>query len=173
MCCGQYDIIIDEGIVLYDEKVKLEGVEGFFVQGEMVFEGDKFWWIQGVYEFRYYYYGKYNVMLILELFEVCILLVVKEGIEFIIEEVENVLLFIVWNCFDCDLEIVLEIVDELWGVYVEWDGKYVERVVYVICEMFVIEFLLVVVLVDGNVKKLVWRVVNGRIVFVSFFFLIG
>ncbi|KAK4662864.1 phosphatidylethanolamine N-methyltransferase [Podospora pseudopauciseta] len=162
-CRGQYDTTTDEGIISYDEKVESEGVEGPLVQGEMVFEGDKLWWTQGVYEFRYHHHGKHNVMSISEPFEVRIPLVVKEGTELTIEEAENALLPIVRNCLDRDPEIAPETVDEPWGAHVERDGKYAERVVYAIREMFAIEFSPAVVPADGNVKKLAWRVVNGRI----------
>ena len=50
---------------------------------------------------------------------------------------------------------------------VERDGKYAKRVVYAIREMFGIEFAPAVVLADGNVRKLAWRITHAKQVLVS------
>lgn len=176
---GIYDVfIVDSSIFVVEYFIfKFDLIDFDLVEGEVIFLGDKFWWIQGVFEFCYYYGGKYFVMVIFELFEICIVKVVDDDVDgevcgVIYEKVVLVVLFfVVCNCFDCDEDIVLIDVDELFGSYVEWDGKYVRRIVYVIREMFGIEFVFVVVFVDGNVRKFVWRICNVKEVLVSYSFM--
>lgn len=181
-CPGQYDTSLDQGIVTWDSPVKnAAGSEVDLVQGEMVFEGDKLWWTQGVFEIRYHHGGGHNVMSISEPFEISI------G-KFDDEEDEDAdvtstsstagsaqqdaavaaaLLPVVRNCFDRDPEIAPSTVDEPFGSHVERDSKYARRVVYAIRHMFGIEFAPGVVPADGNVKKLAWRICNAKQVLVS------
>ncbi|KAK0629954.1 phosphatidylethanolamine N-methyltransferase [Bombardia bombarda] len=178
-CPGQYDTTTDQGILVSDQLVKGAGMtdEVDLVQGEMVFEGDKLWWTQGVFEFRYHHDGGHNVMSISEPFEVQIgkfydeddneaaSSLFKDGV---CEQsaVEAALLPVVRNCLDRDPDIAPATAEERFGVHVERDSKYARRVVYAIHHMFGIEFAPAVVPADGNVKKLAWRICNAKQVLV-------
>ncbi|POS76157.1 phosphatidylethanolamine N-methyltransferase [Diaporthe helianthi] len=130
------------GMVKSDEPVP----DSNLVSGEMVFEGDKLWWTQGVFEFRYHHNGTHQVMSVSEPFEV--------GIGRFEEEdeaaIEAALLPVVRNCLDRDNDIAPNTVDERFGSHVERDSKYANRVVYAIRNMFGIEFAPAVVPADGN-----------------------
>jgi phosphatidylethanolamine N-methyltransferase len=80
--------------------------------------------------------------------------------------VESALLPVVRNCFDRDPDIAPNTVDESFGSLVERDGKYAKRVVFAVHQMFGIEFAPSVVLADGNVKNLAWRICNAKQVLV-------
>jgi phosphatidylethanolamine N-methyltransferase len=167
---GQYDTTTDEGIVSWDQPAKSACPEVDFVQGEMVFEGDKLWWTQGVFEFRYHHNSGHNVMAISEPFEVRLAKVDDEDTEVTgPREVEAALLPIVRNCLDRDPDIAPATVEEPFGAHVERDSKYAKRVVYAIHHMFGVEFAPAVVPADGNVKKLAWRICSAKEVLVSVF----
>ncbi|RQM08728.1 hypothetical protein DH86_00002441 [Scytalidium sp. 3C] len=164
----------DKGIISYDQPVTVtldDGTTHEYVEGEMVFEGDKLWWTQGVFEFRYHHDGKHTVMSISHPFEVQIgkfddnLESDTSGINQI--AVENALLPVVRNCFDRDPEIAPSTAVESFGSLVERDGKYARRVVFAVHQMFGIEFSPGVVLADGNVRNLAWRICNAKEVLVS------
>ncbi|KAI0999693.1 Phosphatidylethanolamine [Podosphaera aphanis] len=127
-----------------------------FLQGEMVFEGDKLWWTQGVFEFRYHHDGKHNVMATSLPFEICIRKFEYNGFDRM--AVESALLPVVRNCFDRDLDIAPNSVLESFGSLVERDGKYIKRVVYAVHQMFGLELASQVVLADGNVRNLAQRI---------------
>ncbi|KAH8678874.1 phospholipid methyltransferase-domain-containing protein [Tricladium varicosporioides] len=161
----------DKGILVYDQKIsganRKDGSTQDYVQGEMVFEGDKLWWTHGVFELRYHHDGKHNVMAISLPFEVRIGKFDEEDVDsdsngLIRAAVEEALLPMVRNCFDRDPEIAPNTVDESFGSLVERDGKYAKRVVFAVHQMFGIEFAPGVVLADGNVKKLAWRICNAK-----------
>ncbi|KAK2066967.1 hypothetical protein P8C59_000742 [Phyllachora maydis] len=147
---------------------------GTLVQGEMVFEGDKLWWAQGVFEFRYHHNGSHQVLAVSEPFEVRIrrsdeehdvaaLAGVGAAHDGAYEAaVAELLLRVVRNCLDRDPEIAPNTVEEPFGALVERDGKYARRVVYAISRMFGIEFAPAVVPADGNVRRLAWRVCNAK-----------
>lgn len=162
-CLGKYDTTTDEGIVSFDKQVKSTDADVDLVEGEMVFEGDKLWWIQGVYEFRYHHDGGHHVMALSEPFEVRIPVVADGDTGLTPEEVEEALLPIVRNCLDRDPEIAPSTVDEPFGGLVDRDSKYSERVVYAIRNMFGIDLSRKVVPADGNIRKLAWRIVNFKI----------
>ena len=168
-CAGEYDTTTDQGIISYDKPLATssDGVE--LVEGEMVFEGDKLWWTQGVFEFRYHHGGGHNVMSISEPFEVRIAKIDDEnlGREMGIDDIGKALLPVVQNCLDRDPDIAPATVDEPFGAHVERDSKYARRVVYAIHHMFGIEFAPAVVPADGNVRKLAWRVCSAKEVLVS------
>lgn len=132
-----------EGVVLADEPVaKSDGSSFDLVRGEMVFEGDKLWWTQGVFEFRYHHDGSHNVMSISEPFEVRISRFDNEDDEAIGSHqdmyesaVASALLPVVRNCLDNDPNIAPDTVDQPFGSLVERDGKYAKRVVYAIRNM--------------------------------------
>lgn len=173
-CPGQYDTTTDKGILSSDEPVeKPSSSDTELVTGEMVFEGDKLWWTQGVFEFRYHHGGGHHVMSISEPFEVRVGKVYDEEDEEVDprvvkeSDVEAALLPIVRNCLDRDPEIAPNTVDEPFGSHVERDSKYARRVVYAIRHMFGIEFAPAVVPADGNVRKLAWRICNAKQVLVS------
>ncbi len=171
-CPGEYDTNTDQGILVSDQPVKGSG-DVDLVRGEMVFEGNKLWWTQGVFEFRYHHDGKHNVMSVSEPFEVRIARFDEDDVEvdargFYEAAVESALLPVVRNCLDRDPNIAPSTVEEPFGALVERDSKYARRVVYAIQQMFSIEFAPGVVLADGNVKKLAWRICNAKQVLVSF-----
>lgn len=159
----------DKGILVSNQAVPF--ADGAFVQGEMLFEGDKLWWTQGVFEFRYHHDGKHNVMAISLPFETRIgrfdddnvELDYNRGVESSLRTaVENALLPVVRNCFDRDPEIAPDGVEGAFGAAVERDGKYAKRVVVAVHQMFGVEFAPGVVRADGCVRRLAWRVCEAR-----------
>ncbi|KAL3418505.1 phosphatidylethanolamine N-methyltransferase [Phlyctema vagabunda] len=159
----------DQGILVSDQLVTgAKSDDGSdLVQGEMVFEGDKLWWTHGVFEFRYHHDGKHNVMAISLPFEIRIGRFDEEDVEvddngLILGAVEAALLPVVRNCFDRDPDIAPSTIDQSFGSLVERDGKYARRVVFAVHQMFGIEFAPSVVLADGNVQRLAWRICNAK-----------
>ncbi|KAH6856504.1 phosphatidylethanolamine N-methyltransferase [Chaetomium sp. MPI-CAGE-AT-0009] len=162
---GQYDTTTDQGIVSWDQPTTTPcpSPEVDVVEGEMVFEGDKLWWTQGVFEFRYHHNSGHNVMSISEPFEVRLAKVDDEDAEVAgAREVEAALLPIVRNCLDRDPDIAPATVEERFGAHVERDSKYAKRVVYAIHHMFGVEFAPAVVPADGDVRKLAWRICSAK-----------
>jgi phosphatidylethanolamine N-methyltransferase len=146
--------------------------------GEMIFSGDKLWWTQGVFEFRYHHNGKHNVMAISLPFEIRIARFDEDEVVYynganpqhdtvLRLAVEKALLPVVRNCFDRDPEIAPDTVDDPYGTLVERDGKFARRVVFAVHQMFGVEFAPEVVRADGNVKNLAWRICNAKKVLVS------
>ncbi|KAI9736388.1 MAG: phosphatidylethanolamine N-methyltransferase [Claussenomyces sp. TS43310] len=164
--------IADSGILIADMPTSEPGSskeEGGCVQGEMEFKGDKLWWTQGVFEFRYHHDGKHNVMAISSPFEIRLNRFDEDDVQvdehgLVRSAVADALLPVVQNCFDRDPEIAPSTVDESFGSLVEREGKYARRVVYAIHQMFGVEFAPGVVLADGNVRKLAWRICNAKLV---------
>jgi len=173
-CKGVFEISREKDILISDQPVTSGGRSDVdLVSGEVVFEGDKLWWTQGVFEFRYHHDGNHNVMSISQPFEVSLGRFDSEDVEVdskgVYEKaVEAALLPVVQNCLDRDPEIAPNTVDEPFGSHVERDSKYAKRVVYAIRHMFGIEFAPAVVPADGNVKKLAWRICNAKQVLVSY-----
>jgi phosphatidylethanolamine N-methyltransferase len=155
------------------------------LSGEMVFSGDKLWWTQGVFEFRYHHNGRHNVMAISLPFEVRIARFDEDDVQgisstmwnpssshneaLIRSAIEKELLPVVQNCFDRDPEIAPRTVDEAFGSLVERDGKFAKRVVYAVQAMFGVEFAPEVVQADGKVSNLAWRIWEAKEVLVSLF----
>lgn len=171
---GLYDALTaDISIAIAEHPVERTDPYGAeLVEGEVIFEGDKLWWTQGVFEFRYHHDGKHNAMAISEPFEIRIGKFDEEDMDIsskgLYEQaVESALLPIVQNCLDRNPDIAPNEMDEPFGGHVERDGKYARRVVYAIREMFGIEFAPAVVAADGNVRKLAWRISNAKEVLVS------
>jgi phosphatidylethanolamine N-methyltransferase len=173
---NEYDsTTADQGIVVYEHPVSADTEEvgdPQLVEGEMVFEGDKLWWTHGVFEFRYHHNGKYNVMAISLPFEIRIGRFDEDNAKvepngLIRGAIEQALLPVVRNCFDRDPEIAPKSVDETFGSLADRDGKYAKRVVFAVHHMFGIEFAPGVVLVDGTVRNLAWRICNAKQVLVS------
>lgn len=165
----------DKGILVSNKLVsgaiRDDGSKYDYMQGEMLFEGDKTFWTQGVFEFRYHHDGKHNVMAISLPFEIRIGRFDEEDVEadsngLIRSAVENALLPVVRNCFDRDPDIAPNTVDESFGSLVERDGKYAKRVIFAVHQIFGIEFAPGVVLADGNVRNLAWRICNAKQVLV-------
>ncbi|PMD36036.1 phosphatidylethanolamine N-methyltransferase [Hyaloscypha variabilis F] len=157
----------DNNILISDRLVsgarREDGSIHDYMQGEMVFEGDKLFWTLGSYEFRYHHDGKHNVMAVSRAFEIRIARFDEEdgGVDangLIRNAVEDALLPVVRNCFDRDPEIAPNTVNESFGSLVERDGKFAKRVVFAVHQMFGIELAPGVVLADGNVKNLAWRI---------------
>jgi len=172
-CPGIYDTTRDKAIVKTGEPLQdADAPDVDLVQGEVVFEGDRLWWTQGVFEVRYHHDGNHNVMSISHPFEVRIDKFGEEDVEvdtmgLYEKAVESALLPVVQNCLDRDPDIAPSTVEEPFGNHVERDGKYARRVVYAIQHMFGIEFAPAVVPADGNVRKLAWRICNAKQVLVS------
>ena len=108
--------------------------------GEVVFEGDKLFWTQGVFELRYHHNGKHNVMAISRPFEIRINRYDEEEMDSddfgsAQHSVEKALLPVVCNCFDRDPEIAPENTTEQFGGLVDRDGKFAKRVVFAIHQM--------------------------------------
>jgi phosphatidylethanolamine N-methyltransferase len=170
---GSYDATLNTGIVIPDRPVaKLDPADPDMVEGEVVFEGDRLWWTQGVFEFRYHHDGNHNVMSISQPFEIRMGKFDDEDVQvdskgMYQKAVESALLPIVQNCLDRDPDIAPGDVDEPFGAHVERESKYAKRVVYAIHQMFGIEFAPAVVPSDGNVRKLAWRICNAKEVLVS------
>jgi phosphatidylethanolamine N-methyltransferase len=180
----EYEVLDPEvGIVSTDVQstmVTESGEEKECVTGEMLFSGDKLWWTQGVFEFRYHHNGKHNVMAISLPFEVRIPRFSENDLESLDPNltlstptaphqdalyrhtIEKTLLPIVQNCFDRDVDIAPRTVSEAFGSLVDRDGKYAKRVVYVIHQMFGIEFAPEVVKADGKVENLAWRIWEAK-----------
>ncbi|KAI1490799.1 phospholipid methyltransferase-domain-containing protein [Biscogniauxia mediterranea] len=166
---GQYEsTTADKGILVADEPIgKSDDSEVDLVRGEMVFSGDKLWWTEGVFEFRYHHDGNHNVMSISQPFEIHISRFDNEDLEIdsrglYQRTVEEALLPVVQNCLDRDPDIAPSTVTEPWGSHVERNGKYAKRIVYAIRQMFGIEFAPAVVPADGNVRNLTWRICNAK-----------
>ncbi|KAI5785603.1 phospholipid methyltransferase-domain-containing protein [Peziza echinospora] len=157
--------------------------------GEVVFEADKTFWVEGSYEFRYHHDGKHSVMAISAPFEIVVPKVSDLPLpttddhhdhtlsntswtsDAVMSSVESRLLPVVQNCFDRD-----ESKGSPWSVDDEFgfgaagrDGeKYACRVVYAVKNMFGVDFAPDVVQADGNVKRLSWRICNARKVLAPF-----
>ncbi|KAG5989492.1 phosphatidylethanolamine N-methyltransferase [Claviceps spartinae] len=166
---GSYDAMTADSSIVVSEHAcpKSDASEPNMVEGEVLFEGDKLWWTQGVFEFRYHHNGKYNTMAISEPFEIRIAQFAEEDVTLdakgmYAQAVESAVLPVVQNCLDRDPDIAPSHVEESFGSHVERDGKYAKRIVYAIREMFGIEFAPAVVLADGNVRKLTWRICNAK-----------
>lgn len=163
----------DKGILSWDQSIDdSEKSDTTLVSGEMVFAGDKLWWTQGVYEFRYHHDGNHNVMSISQPFEIHVNKFNYEDVDAdheggLQEAIESALLPVVQNCLDRDPDIAPSKPEEPFGGHVERDGKYAKRLVYAIHQMFGIEFASVVVPADGNVRNMAWRICNAKQVLVS------
>lgn len=137
---GAYDSLnAEKGILSSDVRVsgrsKTTGEHKEYCRGEMIFEGDKLWWTQGVFEFRYHHDGKHNVMAISLPFEVRIGRLDDDELdsnESMRSTMEKALLPVVQNCFDRDPDIAPNTADEAFGSLVERDDKYAKRVVFAV-----------------------------------------
>lgn len=168
---NEYDSsVADSGILVSD--VPVEGLDSDtpLVSGEVVFSGDKLFWHAGTFEFRYHHAGAHNVMALSTPFTI------RLG-KFDLDDfppstsptdaVAQALLPVVRNCFDRDEEVAPDDIDEGFGEVVERDDKYARRVVYAIKHMFGVEFSERVVVSDGNVRNLAFRVWEAKRVLVS------
>lgn len=163
---------LDTNIVVAEHKISDEDNESGVVGGEVVFEGDKLWWTQGVFEFRYHHDGNHKVMAVSEPFEIALGKFEEDDVDvdakgMYAAAIESILLPVIRNCLDRDPEIAPKDETEVFGSHVERDGKYAKRIVYAVREMFGIEFAPAVVLADRNVRKLAWRICNAKQVLVS------
>ncbi|PHH74130.1 hypothetical protein CDD82_5094 [Ophiocordyceps australis] len=176
---GVYDALTADSSIIKGEQpvAQDDGLSAPLVEGEVVFEGDKLWWTQGVFEFRYHHDGNHNAMTISEPFEIGMSPFVDseteaeglpEGKAAYSRAVESAMLPVVRNCLDRDPDIAPSTVEEPFGSHVERDAKYSRRIVYAIREIFGIEFAPAVVLADGNVRKLAWRICNAKAVLAPF-----
>ena len=153
--------------------------ETICLSGNMVFSGNKLFWTQGVFEFRYHHNGKHNVMAVSKAFEVRIPHFNEDELETTLSPtspqnevlfrsaIEKTLLPVVQNCFERDPDIAPSSPQEAFGGLVERDGKFAKRVVYAVKEIFGIEFAPEVVKADGKVENLAWRIWEAKKVLVS------
>jgi phosphatidylethanolamine N-methyltransferase len=141
---GFYDnLTCEKGIVTSDVVISSDRKDNDsrdFASGEIVFSGDKLFWTQGVFEFRYHHNGMHNVMAISRPFEIRISRfdeddIVADANGIVETTVENALLPVVRNCFDRDPEVAPETVDEQFGGLVEREGKFAKRVVFAVHQM--------------------------------------
>ncbi|PNY27603.1 Phosphatidylethanolamine N-methyltransferase [Tolypocladium capitatum] len=172
---GSYDALTADSSIVTPEHglPKNDTSEPDMVEGEVVFEGDKLWWTQSVFEFRYHHDGNHNVMAISEPFEIHIRQFAEVDVDVDCKgtyaaAVETAILPVIQNCLDRDPDIAPSTVDEPFGSHVERDNKYSRRIVYAIREMFGIEFAPAVVLADRNVRRLAWRICNAKEVLVPY-----
>lgn len=169
---GTYDSHVSEmGLISSDVEIeRTQGKNGEtrkVASGEMVFSGDKLWWTQGVFEFRYHHNGKHNVMAISRPFEIRVEKFDEEDVQVesynvLRPAVESALLPVVQNCFDRDAEIAPQNPEEPYGAQAETDSKYAKRVVLAVHHMFGVEFAPEVVRADGSVRNLAWRICNAK-----------
>ncbi|KAK4574683.1 phosphatidylethanolamine N-methyltransferase [Recurvomyces mirabilis] len=166
-----------DGILVAEQKVsgktRSDGESKDFMSGVLEFSGDKLWWTQGIFEFRYHHDGKHNVMAISLPFEIRIDRFDDERVDYnadatIRSTMEGALLPVVQNCFDRDPDVAPRTADETFGPTLEREGKYARRVVYAVQQMFGIEFAPEVVQADGNVKNLAWRLASAKKVLAPF-----
>lgn len=161
----------DKGILASDALVaaaqRSDGEPRDLMAGELEFAGDKLWWTQGVFEFRYHHAGRHSVMAISHPFEIRIARS-TEADDSITDDslaraaVERAVLPVVQDCFDRDADTAPRSAGEQFGPALEREGKYARRVVYAIQQMFGIEFAPEVVQADGCVRNLAWRIVNAK-----------
>ncbi|PWW72474.1 phosphatidylethanolamine N-methyltransferase [Tuber magnatum] len=172
LCRDEYDTdIAEKGIISTDIKTRSpEKPNEEVLTGELEFGGDKIFWSNGVYEFRYHHDGKHKVMAISLPFEVIVnkapLAADQTEEENFIdmqemqESVEKYLFPVVVRCFDRDQDIAPgDVADEFGGL---GDEKYAKRIVYAVKEMFGVDFAPEVVQADGNVRRLAWRICNAK-----------
>jgi phosphatidylethanolamine N-methyltransferase len=165
---GTWDMIGDDCIATHEHPVlKADPADPDMVEGEVVFKSDRLYWSQGVFEFRYHQDRSYNVIAISEPFEIATPKFDEEGLQLdgsngYEQAVESALFPVVQRCLDNDPNIAPDDADEPFGALLEWDGKYAKRIVYAIREMFGIDFTPGVVMADGNVRKLCWRICNAK-----------
>ncbi|KFY37456.1 hypothetical protein V494_04744 [Pseudogymnoascus sp. VKM F-4513 (FW-928)] len=160
----EYDSsIADTGILSSNQPYSGGDGDTSLVQGEMVFSGDKLFWTHGVFEFRYHHDGKHNVMAISRPFTIQLPRFDEDDTTGPVRvAIEEALLPVVRNCFDRDPEVAPDGVDDGFGELVERESKYARRVVFAVKEVFGVEFAPGVVLADGNVRNLAWRICNAR-----------
>ncbi|KAL4946371.1 hypothetical protein BDV06DRAFT_182875 [Aspergillus oleicola] len=165
---GSYDNLTCEKGILTSDIVQstTQGTNGEkhdIATGEVTFSGDKLFWTQGVFEFRYHHNGKHNVMAISRPFEIRISRFEGENhFDMSQTAVEMSLLPVIQNCFDRDPDVAPETAEEQYGSMVERDGKFAKRVVFAVHQMFGVEFAPEVVRSDGNVRNLAWRICNAK-----------
>ncbi|KAG9995152.1 phosphatidylethanolamine N-methyltransferase, partial [Aureobasidium melanogenum] len=163
---GVYDSVTAEtGILVSSHQVTKDGKQ--YATGEVEFSGDKLWWTHGVFEFRYHHDGKHNVMATSRPFEIRIGKFDEDDVQFdninlARSAVEQALLPVAQNCFDRDPEVAPRTADDMFGDGLEREGRYARRVVFAIHQMFGIEFAPEVVLADGSVQNLAWRICNAK-----------
>ncbi|TPX26739.1 phosphatidylethanolamine N-methyltransferase [Coccidioides immitis] len=169
---GAFDSLTSEvGLKSSDVIIKYAGNDNDktreVASGEIIFSGEKLWWNQGVFEFRYHHNGKHNVMAISRPFEIRIAKFDENEIPLdnyavVRPAIEGALLPIIQNCLDRDPDIAPQNAEEAFGSQVDRDSKYTKRVVFAVQHMFGIEFAPEVVSADGNVRNLAWRICNAK-----------
>lgn len=167
---GTYDsLTCENGFICGDMVIpasqRKDGENRDLACGEMIFSGDKLFWTQGVFEFRYHHNGKHNVMAITRPFEIRINRFDEDSLEtdnsgVVQAAVESALLPVVRNCFDRDSEIAPDTIEEHYGTLVERDGKYSKRVIYAVHQMYVIAWYVVATWISMDLTD---RVLTGSV----------
>ncbi|KAK3115568.1 phosphatidylethanolamine N-methyltransferase [Teratosphaeriaceae sp. CCFEE 6253] len=165
----------NDGILLSEQRVsgstRTDGGTADFISGAIAFAGDKLFWTQGIFEFRYHHDGRHSVMALSLPFEIRIPHFDDEervdyygggGDRAIRGAVEQALLPLLRDCFDRDPDVAPRTAAEVFGPAIEREGKYARRVVYAVQQMFGIEFAAEVVQSDGSVQNLAWRICNAK-----------
>ncbi|KAL1922139.1 uncharacterized protein VTP21DRAFT_10781 [Calcarisporiella thermophila] len=130
---------------------------GETVSGSIVFRGEKLPWRVGTYEFRYHHSGTHTVMACSPAFEITLPPPVQDEESY--ESLVNQLLPLVNRCLPLDAALTTpeEEFDDDW-----MKEKYAKRIVYVIRNVFGVDFAWQVVGVDRNVRKLAERIMGAR-----------
>ncbi|GAO50937.1 hypothetical protein G7K_5056-t1 [Saitoella complicata NRRL Y-17804] len=150
---GRWSAVDAEGYDNHTDSI-LAGGE---TEGEVEFRGDALFWKTGVYEFRYHYDGKHNVMAISAPFEITLPRPSSPS-SLPLSSIEESLLKLCQVCF-ADPSLSLED-GFVFGDPVQ-DEKVSKRVVYGVKEMFGVEFSREVVKADGDVRGLARRVLEA------------
>lgn len=167
------------GALEIDQRVsgstRRDGEPGDFLAGLVVFAGNKLpWRAGGTFELRYHHAGGYAVTAISRPFEIRIArfdetalaippsLPVSEADARLRAAVASALLPIVQNCFDRQPGLAPRTADAPFGAPAASAGVYAKRIVTAVQALFGIEFAPAVVLADGNVSKLAWRIVTAK-----------
>lgn len=126
--------------------------------GEVVFKGDSLFWEKGVYELRYHYNGKHNVLAISKPFEI-----ITTPIEIDSNDKEQIipsLLSLVQRCCGGTDLWAPNTAEDPWDL--GDDDKVVSRLSYGVKEIYGVDLAPSVFVTDQNVQQLASRLVNVK-----------
>lgn len=125
--------------------------------GEVVFEGDALFWERGVYEFRYHYHGKHNVLAISKPFEIVTTPIEIDGNDK--EQIVPSLLSLVQRCCSGTDLWAPKTADDIWDLD---NDRVVSRLSYGVKEIYGVDLAPSVFVTDENVQQLSTRLVNVK-----------
>lgn len=126
--------------------------------GEVLFSGDMLFWERGVYEFRYHYNGKHNVLAISQPFE--IVTIRKDITTQDAKELADQLLPLVAKCYaGSSTSEAPELINEEWDTE---DPKVVARIAYGIKEIYGIDLAKSVIRSHVTVLSLCERLISVK-----------